>query len=132
MDYLLVAHSMRLEADGDVFSLVFADGAQQPGRYVLLQKSLAPGAQDAGLELDGLQLEIDDQSHAAYRAIACMDVREDRARLVLTGHGQSCLGVDSVVIAFAGTDLRAPFGALAGVVDGEFPIRVSDAPPARP
>ena len=122
MDYLLIGHSMRLAHEAGMFSLAFADDADTPRHYVLLQKS----------GLDGLHLEVDDQSRSAYRAIARIDLREDRARLFLTAHGREVLGVDSIVIAFAGTDLRGPFGVLAGLVDGEFPIKVSGAAPAGP
>jgi hypothetical protein len=124
MDYLLVGHSMRLEVDGEVFSLVFADSADHPGRYVMLQKTLAPDEQDIDLGIDGLHLEIDDQSRSGYRAISSIEVREARARIFLTGQGQESLGWESIVIAFAEKDMGAAFGALAGVVGDEFPIRL--------
>jgi len=124
MDYLLIGQSMRLAHDAGTFSLAFADDADTPRRYVLLQKSLAPDAQDIELGLDGLHLEIDDPSRSAYRAVARIDVREDRARLFLTAQGQAALGFASVTIAFAGADLRAVFGPLACFADGEFPIRI--------
>jgi len=132
MDYLLIGQSMRLEHDASTFSLAFADDADAPRHYVLLQKSLMPDAQDIQLGLDGLHLEVDDQSRSAYRAIARIDLREDRARLFLTARGQAALGFASVTIAFTGADLRAVFGQLACIAEGEFPIKVSAAPPAAP
>lgn len=125
MDYLLVARSMRLAHDGKVFSLAFTDGAQHPQRHVVLRKRMEMAS-------GGMQLDIGEQSRTSDRAIAAIEVREERARLFLTAHGQAVLGCESVVIAFAGADLRAAFGALAGIVDDEFPIRVSGAPPAGP
>ena len=124
MDYLLIGQSMRLEHDASTFSLAFADCADTPRHYVLLQKSLTPGAQDIELGLDGLHLEVDDQARSAYRAIARIDLREDRARLFLTSQGQAALGFASVTIAFTGADLRAVFGPLACIADDEFPIQV--------
>jgi hypothetical protein len=123
MDYLLIARSMRLAHNGKVFSLTFADSAEHPRRHVAIRKQMALG---------GMQLDIGDQAGASYRAISSIDVREERARLFLTAHGQEVLGLASIVIAFAGADLRAAFGVLAVVVDDEFPIKVSDAPPAGP
>lgn len=124
MDYLLIGHSMRLEHDACMFSLAFADNADTPRHYVLLQKSLAPDAQDVRLGLDGLHLEVDDRSRSAYRAIARIELREDRARLFLTTQGQAALGFASVTIAFTGADLRAVFGPLACIANGEFPIQI--------
>ena len=79
-----------------------------------------------------MHLEVDGPSRSAYRAIARIDLREDRARLFLTARGQAALGFASVTIAFAGADLRGVFGPLACIADGEFPIKVSGAPPAAP
>jgi len=114
MDYLLIGQSMRLEHDASMFSLAFADSADTPRHYVLLQKS-GP---------DSLHLEVDGQSRSAYRAIARIDLREDRARLFLTARGKAALGFASVTIAFTGADLRAVFGPLACIADDEFPIQV--------
>jgi hypothetical protein len=124
MDYLLIGQSMRLAHDADMFSLAFADKADTPRHYVLFRKSLAADAQDIRMGLDGLHLEIDDQSRSAYRAIARIDLREDRARLFLTARGQASLGFASVTIAFAGADLRAVFGPLACIANDEFPIQI--------
>jgi hypothetical protein len=125
MDYLLVARSMRLAHDGKVFSLAFTDSAGHPRRQVVLRKQMTAAS-------DGMQLDLGDQSRSSFRAIASIEVREERARLFLTAHGQAVLGCESVIVAFAGADLRGAFGALAGVVDDEFPITVSVAPPAGP
>jgi len=124
MDYLLIGQTMRLEHDASTFSLAFADDADTPRHYVLLQKTLAPDAQDIQLGLDGLHLEVDDSSRSAYRAIARIDLREDRARLFLTAQGKGALGFASVTIAFSGADLRAVFGPLDCIADGEFPIQI--------
>lgn len=126
MDYLLTVRHLRIEDDGEVFILAMTDKEYDPQHYILLQKSLVPDQQDIDAGLDGIHIEIGDQSRSAYRAIARIELRPGQAQLVLTGDGKKTIGYEGIVLtAFAGVDLQAAFMALASVANQEFPISAS-------
>ncbi len=81
--------------DDDVLTIVFADKADEPTTYLLLQRSLLPSEQDKRLGQDKVYLELNEQIHSAYGGIKQVDLNDNRLRLVLDDETADGLGTST-------------------------------------
>ena len=96
--------------ENGVLVLGFADDKDQPSQYLLLQRTLAPSAQDRRLGQDGIHIEINDQSNSAYGGIRRVELKEDRIVLSLGESTARAIGseenVEVVIDPAKNDDLR--------------------------
>ncbi len=102
--------------EDDILTIGFADKADEPTTYLLLQRSLLPSEQDKRLGQDKVYLELNEQIHSAYGGIKQVDLNDNRLLLVLDAKTADELGastelevrVDEQMVA----DLRKQLGRL--------------------
>jgi len=89
-----VAHHT-VVSDEDTLVLVgFADQADKPGAYLILQRAHACDEQDRSLGLDAVSIERDDQRSSAYGGIEQVMLTPTSVCLLLSAATATALGCD--------------------------------------
>lgn len=94
----ITARAASVEEDEDMFVLAFADDAENPSTYLMLQYSLDVDEQDVRLGLDGLYIERDDQSLGCYRGVSAIRRTGDRIEIALTDSGSRHLEAERITV----------------------------------
>lgn len=94
----LTARVASVEEDEDTFVLAFADDAENPATYLMLQYPLDVDEQDVRLGLDGLYIERDDQSMGCYRGVSAVRRAGEHIEIVLTDSGRRRLQAERITV----------------------------------
>lgn len=98
MHFELTAGAASVEEDEDTFVLAFADDAENPSTYLMLQYPLDVDEQDVRLGLDGLYIERDDQSLGCYRGVSAIRRTGERIEIALTDSGRGRLEAERITV----------------------------------
>jgi hypothetical protein len=89
--YGFVASHVYVHSDDALCVVGFADDAFDPSKSVVVQMSLAPTESERGMGLDGVHLQVEDQSRSACAAIQSIRVGPGSVRILLRPEARSIL-----------------------------------------
>lgn len=87
--------------EDDVWLVAFADAADEPEHYLLLQRSTECDEQDAALGQDTYHLEISSPALSGYGGVAQVRIEQDRIIFSMDSTITWCAGQDQVVLLLA-------------------------------
>ena len=87
--------------EDDVWLVAFADAADEPEHYLLLQRSTECDEQDATLGQDTYHLEISSPALSGYGGVAQVRIEQDRIIFSMDSTITWCAGLDQVVLLLA-------------------------------
>lgn len=84
-----------------VWLVAFADAADEPEHYLLLQRSTECDEQDAALGQDTYHLEISSPALSGYGGVAQVRIEQDRIIFSMASSVTWCMGLDQLVLLLA-------------------------------
>jgi hypothetical protein len=87
--------------EDDVWLVAFADAADEPEHYLLLQRSTECDEQDAALGQDTYHLEISSPALSGYGGVAHVRIEQDRIIFSMASSVTWCAGLDQLVLLLA-------------------------------
>ncbi|WP_421548151.1 Imm10 family immunity protein [Pseudomonas sp. QD4] len=87
--------------EDDVWLVAFADAADEPEHYLLLQRSTECDEQDAALGQDTYHLEISSPALSGYGGVAQVRIEQDRIIFSMASSVTWCMGLDQLVLLLA-------------------------------
>lgn len=87
--------------EDDVWLVAFADAADEPEHYLLLQRSTECDEQDAALGQDTYHLEISSPALSGYGGVAQVRIEQDRIIFSMASSFTWCMGLDQLVLLLA-------------------------------
>ena len=87
--------------EDDVWLVAFANAADEPEHYLLLQRSTECDEQDAALGQDTYHLEISSPALSGYGGVAQVRIEQDRIIFSMDSTITWCAGLDQVVLLLA-------------------------------
>lgn len=87
--------------EDDVWLVAFADAADEPEHYLLLQRSTECDEQDAALGQDTYHLEISSPALCGYGGVAQVRIEQDRIIFSMASSVAWCAGLDRLVLLLA-------------------------------
>ncbi|EPL15724.1 Imm10 family immunity protein [Pseudomonas sp. CF161] len=87
--------------EDDVWLVAFADAADEPEHYLLLQRSTECDEQDAALSQDTYHLEISSPALSGYGGVAHVRIEQDRIIFSMASSVTWCAGLDQLVLLLA-------------------------------
>lgn len=87
--------------EDDVWLVAFADVADEPEHYLLLQRSTECDEQDAALGQDTYHLEISSPALSGYGGVAHVRIEQDRIIFSMASSVTWCAGLDQLVLLLA-------------------------------
>lgn len=87
--------------EDDVWLVAFADAADEPEHYLVLQRSTECDEQDAALGQDTYHLEISSPALSGYGGVAQVRIEQDRIIFSMASSVTWCMGLDQMVLLLA-------------------------------
>ncbi|OOV97188.1 Imm10 family immunity protein [Pseudomonas sp. MF4836] len=87
--------------EDDVWLVAFADAADEPEHYLVLQRSTECDEQDAALGQDTYHLEISSPALSGYGGVAQVRIEQDRIIFSMASSVTWCMGLDQLVLLLA-------------------------------
>lgn len=87
--------------EDDIWLVAFADAADEPEHYLLLQRSTECDEQDAALGQDTYHLEISSPALSGYGGVAHVRIEQDRIIFSMASSVTWCAGLDQLVLLLA-------------------------------
>lgn len=87
--------------EDDVWLVAFADAADEPEHYLVLQRSTECDEQDAALGQDTYHLEISSPALSGYGGVAQVRIEQDRIIFSMDSSVTWCMGLDQLVLLLA-------------------------------
>ena len=87
--------------EDDVWLVAFADAADEPEHFLLLQRSTECDEQDAALGQDTYHLEISSPALSVYGGVAQVRIEQDRIIFSMDSTITWCAGLDQVELLLA-------------------------------
>lgn len=87
--------------EDDVWLVAFADAADEPEHYLLLQRSTECDEQDAALGQNTYHLEISSPALSGYGGVAQVRIEQDRIIFSMDSSVTWCMGLDQLVLLLA-------------------------------
>jgi len=87
--------------EDDVWLVAFADAADEPEHFLLLQRSTECDEQDAALGQDTYHLEISSPALSGYGGVAQVRIEQDRIIFSMDSTITWCAGLDQVELLLA-------------------------------
>ena len=87
--------------EDDVWLVAFADAADEPEHYLLLQRSTECDEQDAALGQDTYHLEISSPALSGYGGVAQVRIEQERIIFSMDSSVTWCAGLDRLVLRLA-------------------------------
>ena len=87
--------------EDDVWLVAFADAADEPEHYLLLQRSTECDEQDAALGQDTYHLEISSPALSGYGGVAHVRIEQERIIFSMSSPVTWCAGLDQFVLLLA-------------------------------
>lgn len=87
--------------EDEVWLVAFADAADEPEHYLVLQRSTECDEQDAALGQDTYHLEISSPALSGYGGVAQVRIEQDRIIFSMASSVTWCMGLDQLVLLLA-------------------------------
>lgn len=87
--------------EDDVWLVAFADAADEPEHYLVLQRSTECDEQDAALGQDTYHLEISSPALSGYGGVAQVRIEQNRIIFSMDSSVTWCMGLDQLVLLLA-------------------------------
>ncbi len=98
MAYIIDCHHVSVVDDEACTVVTFADHPEMPSRWVMIQRALSYDEQDRRLGMDGIYLEVEDQSRSVYRGIEAMRFEPDYIEIRLGAEAVQQLAVEGEIV----------------------------------
>lgn len=125
-----VAHHIVVSDEETGLLVGFADQADHPGAYLMLQRVATCDDQDQALGMDAVSIERDDQSQSAYGGIEQVTLAPTSVSLLLSAATATALGCDrllSIAITPSPEELRRLRDGLRQLCGEDVPLVVDAA-----
>lgn len=98
MSMEFIAHAASIEDDGYCTVVSFANEAEQPSDYLILQVVDEPSPQDIQLGQDGIHLQVGDQARGGYDFVRAINMKGECVEFILWKDAAERAGLDEQIV----------------------------------
>ncbi|WP_166743622.1 Imm10 family immunity protein [Xanthomonas cannabis] len=91
--YFFNAKDISVEDDGYAMVVGLVDDPSNPSKFVILQRTKFPDAQDKALGLDKMHIELGGENKSRYGGVECIEIKGIKLKLSISSTARSELGL---------------------------------------
>lgn len=92
--YFFNAKDVSVEDDGYAMVVGLVDDPSNPSKFVILQRTKFPDAQDKALGMDKMHIEIGGENKSRYGGVECIEIKGVKLKLNISNGARNELGLE--------------------------------------
>lgn len=106
MNYTFEATYSCIQDDEHTLTLSVCDDKFEPKKFIILQRTHEHGDQDKELGMDGIYIQIEDQSRSAYKGIETIKLCKEILTIELFPEAKLALAIEGNIEIYFGSEIN--------------------------